>query len=217
MRFALTALATALCAASACTQTQATQSAATVQTAPVQSTAAQPTTPPSSWIRLPGTVTAVSTTQLTVRAGDGTSTTVGFAPGWNLVVGHPISASDIHVGDFVATANANVDDNSGRSVELRVFPPGIHLGEGSRPMADGNTMTNGTVGEVTNVGDGRQMVVRFPGGQRTITLPSNITVIGQRIADHSELAVGRNVFVLANPSENGAPPAAFYVYAPPPH
>jgi hypothetical protein len=98
-----------------------------------------------------------------------------------------------------------------------VFPPGIHLGEGSRPMADGNTMTNGTVGEVTNVGDGRQMVVRFPGGQRTITLPSNITVIGQRIADHSELAVGWNVFVLANPGENGAPPAAFYVYAPPPH
>ena len=205
MRFALIALAAAALAAPALAQT-ATQAAP-----------AQASTPTSSWVRASGTVTAVSATALTVRAADGTSTTVGFAPGWNLVVGHPISASDIHVGDFVATANSNVDDHSGRSVELRVFPPGIHLGEGSRPMADGNTMTNGTVGTVTDVSGGRQMVVSYPGGQRTITLPSNITVVGQRIADHSELVVGWNVFVLANPGENGAPPAAFYVYVPPPH
>jgi hypothetical protein len=89
-------------------------------------------------------------------------------------------------------------------------------------MANGNTMTNGTVGEVTNVSGGRQMMVRYPGGQRMITLPSNITVVGQRVADHAELAAGWTVFVLANPGENGAPPAAFYVYsgehgAPPPH
>jgi len=204
MRFVLMALAATVLAAPGLAQTATTQ-------------AAPAATAPSSWTRISGTVTAVNATQLTVRAADGTSSTVGFAPGWNLVVGHPISASDIHAGDFVATANANVGDNSGRSVELRVFPPGIHLGEGSRPMADGNTMTNGTVGEVTNVGDGRQMVVRFPGGERTITLPSSITVVGQRVADHSELVVGWNVFVLANPGENGAPPAAFYVYAPPPH
>jgi len=204
MRFALAALAAAVFAAPALAQTATTQ-------------AAPAATPVSSWTRVSGAVTALSATQLIVRAADGTSTTMSFAPGWRLVVGHPISASDIHVGDFVATANANVDDASGRSVELRVFPPGIHLGEGSRPMADGNTMTNGTVGEVTDVSGGRQMVVRYPGGQRTITLPSNITVVGQRIADHSELAVGWNVYVLANPGENGAPPAAFYVYAPPPH
>ncbi|MBI3439184.1 MAG: hypothetical protein HY054_11160 [Proteobacteria bacterium] len=215
MRFAL--LAAAILSTAACTQTQATQPATPSQTAAQPTAPTQPTTPPSSWVRLPGTVTAVSATQLTVRAANGTSTTVGFSPGWQLVVGHPISASDIHVGDFVATANANVDDHSGRSVELRVFPPGIHLGEGSRPMADGNTMTNGTVGEVTDVSGGRQMVVRFPGGQRNITLPSTIAVVGQRLADHSELAVGWNVFVLANPGENGSPPAAFYVYAPPAH
>lgn len=182
---------------------------AQTQTATTQAAAAA--NPVSSWVRVSGTVTALSGTQLSVRAADGTSTRLGFAPDWQLVVGHPISASDIHVGDFVATANANVDDDSGRSFELRVFPPGIHLGEGSRPMADGDTMTNGAVSEVTDVNGARQMVVRYPGGQRTITLASNITVVGQRIADHGALAVGWNVFVLAHPGENGAAPAAFYV------
>ncbi|MFZ2029770.1 MAG: hypothetical protein WAU68_05650 [Vitreimonas sp.] len=198
MRFALMALAAAALATPALAQTQ---------TAPAQAAAT------ASWTRVAGTVTAVSATQLTVQAADGTASTVGFAPGWLLVIGHPIAASDIHVGDFVATANANIDDTSGRSVELRVFPPGVHLAEGSRPMADGNTMTNGTVGEVTNVSGGRQMIVRYQGGQRTITLPSNIVVVGQHLAEHSALAVGWNVRVLANPGENGAPPAAFYVYS----
>lgn len=210
MRFALMALAAALCAAPALAQSQTAAPAAQAQ-------AAQPTR-----VHVMGTVTAVSATQMTVRTADGTSATMGFTPGWLLVIGHPIAASDIHVGDFVATANSNVDDSSGRSVELRVFPPGVHLGEGSRPMADGNTMTNGTVGTVTDVSGGRQMVVSYAGGQRTITLPSNVTVIGQHLADHAQLAVGWNVFVFANAGENGAPPQAFYVYsgengAAPPH
>ena len=208
MRFAVMALAAALLAGPALAQTTTTQAA--------------PAQAPVSYTRLSGIVAAVSATQLTVRAADGTSSTVGFAPGWLLVIGKPIAASDIHVGDFVATANSNVDDNSGRSVELRVFPPGVHLGEGSRPMADGNTMTNGTVGTVTDVSGGRQMVVSYPGGQRTITLPSTITVVGQHLAEHSQLAPGWTVRVLANPGENGGPPQAFYVYsgengAAPPH
>jgi hypothetical protein len=210
MRFALIALAAALCAAPALAQTQTAPPAATAQTA-------QPTR-----VRVTGTVTAVSATQMTVRAADGTSTTMGFAPGWLLVIGHPIAPSDIHVGDFVATENVIVDDHSGRSVELRVFPPGVHLGEGSRPMADGNNMTNGTVGTVTDVSGSRQMVVSYPGGQRTITLPNDIVVIGQHLGDHAQLATGWTVFVFANAGENGAPPQAFYVYTgengvPPPH
>jgi hypothetical protein len=156
-------------------------------------------------------VTAVSGALLSVRADDGTTTTVALSPGWLLVIGRPISASDIRVGDFVATANSNIDDNSGRSVELRVFPPGVHLGEGSRPMADGNTMTNGAVGEVTDVEGGRELLVRYPGGERHVMLPSDIVVVGQRLGDHALLAPGWQVRVLAT-GEAGALTTS-YVYS----
>src|SRR5690349_14607725 len=102
MRFAVLALAAELCAAPAVAQSQTAAPAAQAQTA-------QPTR-----VRVTGTVTAVSGTQMIVRAADGTSTTMNFAPGWLLVIGHPIAASDIHVGDFVATENVIVDDHSGR-------------------------------------------------------------------------------------------------------
>ena len=211
MRFALMAFAAALCAAPALAQSQ------------TPAPAAQPAAPAApSLVRVGGQVTAVSATEMSVRADDGTSTTMSLAPGWLLVIGHPIAASDIHVGDFVATENVITDDHSGRSVELRVFPPGVHLGEGSRPMTDGNNMTNGTVGQVTEVNGSRQMSVSYPGGQRTITLPPSVVVVGQHLGEHSALAVGWNVRVFARPGENGAPPAAFYIYtgengAPAPH
>lgn len=212
----------AIAALSACTSLQGPLGAPTSGAAPAApaATAAAPAAAPTRYTRLSGVVTAVSGTLLSLRADDGTTTTVALAPGWLLVIGRPISASDIHVGDFVATANANVDDSSGRSVELRVFPPGVHLGEGSRPMADGNTMTNGTVGEVTDVQGGREMLVQYAGGERHITLPSDIVVVGQRLGDHAQLAPGWQVRVLAT-NDTGTLTTA-YVYSgengiPPPH
>jgi hypothetical protein len=197
----------------------ASANAPSAQSAPAQQPAA-PAQPAPHYTRLAGVVTAVSGALVSVRSDDGVTTTLSLSPGWLLVIGRPISANDIHPGDFVATANANVDDNSGRSVELRVFPPGVHLGEGSRPMADGNTMTNGTVGEVTNIEGGREMLVRYPGGERHITLPSDIVVVGQRLGDHADLAPGWNVRILAT-GENGALTTS-YIYSgengtPPPH
>src|SRR5689334_4018050 len=70
MRFALMALAAALGAVPALAQSQTAAPAAQAQ-------AAQPTR-----VRFTGTVTAVSPTQMTVRAADGTSTIMGFTPGW---------------------------------------------------------------------------------------------------------------------------------------
>jgi hypothetical protein len=180
-----------------------------------------PAAPAPTYTRAAGEITAVSATQISVRSADGHIATMALAPQWLLVIGRPISASDIHPGDFVATANVITGDDAGRSVELRVFPPGVHLGEGSRPMADGNNMTNGTVGQVASVADGRVLDVTYPGGERHITLPSTINVIGQTLADHSALAVGWHVRVLAQADASGALTTG-YVYsgvngAEPPH
>jgi hypothetical protein len=176
--------------------------------------------PMASITRFGGEVTALSATSISVRGDDGQTTTLPLAPDYMLVIGHVIQASDIKPGDFVATANINVDDTSGRSVELRVFPPGVHMGEGSYSMAAPNTtMTNATVAEVTDAADGRVLTVRYPGGERHITLPSTVTVVGQTLADHAQLHVGAHVrgFARANAQgvlttgylytgENGAPP-----------
>lgn len=199
----------AACASSEPPPTSAPLQRSQAPAPPAPAATAAPSTAAYQWFR--GEATAVSATSVTVRAADGASTTIALAPDWMLVIGRVIQASDIKVGDFVATANTITADNAGRSVELRVFPAGVRLGEGSRPMADGNNMTNGTVGEVVDTTDGRVMVVRYPGGERHITLPRDVSVVGQRVGEQSDLQQGWNVRVLARADANGVLTSS-YIY-----
>lgn len=168
-----------------------------------QTPAATPTTsaPPAfnmaDLLRVRGVVTAISATQVVVRAADGTSQTIALTPGWMTTVARPVPASSIRPGDFVATANTNVTDTSGQSTELRVFPAGVRGGEGSRPMGEGVTMTNGDVAQVTDNANGRELVVRYAGGERHIQLNSNIVVVGQTRGPQDLVHVGAPAQVIA--------------------
>jgi hypothetical protein len=153
--------------------------------APAAAPAATPA-PAAQPARFSGVVTAIAGNQVTITGADGASSSLTIAPDAWIVKGRPIPANEIHAGDFVATANVNNPDGTGTSTELRVFPPGMHLGEGSYPMQQPNTtMTNATVAQVTNVGGGRQLTVTYgasaangtPAGTRTITLPASVQVV----------------------------------------
>lgn len=163
--------------------------------------------------RIGGEVTAVNAAQITLRGADGVSSTFTFAPDAWVIKTRPIQASEIHAGDFVATANTNNADGSGTSTELRVFPPGMHLGEGSYPMQEPNTtMTNATVAQVTNVAGGRQLTVTYganagnnsAAGSRTITLPESVQVVQWYRVPASEIVVGAHLRGRAHTEASGA-------------
>lgn len=181
------------------------------KTEPVAAAEAQTQSPMAGIQRLAGEVAAITDTHISLRGEDGQITELAFAPEWILVIGKAIDASEIKPGDFVATANENVGE-SGRSVELRVFPPGLRLGEGSYPMPDGNTMTNGDLAEITEATGGRDMVVRFPGGERRITLPADVVVVGQSLGDKATIRPGWRVRAFARPDEAGVLTTG-YIYA----
>src|ERR1700749_5265881 len=98
-----------------------------------------PTGAPPAFTRYAGTVTAVAADHLTVRDKDGKTSDVPLARTWTAVATRPVDIEAIKPGSFVATANTNIDANTGKSIELRIFEPGQKLGEGSRPMAQPNT------------------------------------------------------------------------------
>jgi hypothetical protein len=169
----------------ACTSMPTTErpAAAPPATAPA---APAPATPAAQPARVGGIVAAVAGNQITITGANGGSSSFTVAPDAWIVKGRPIQASEIHAGDFVATANVNNSDGTGTSTELRVFPPGLRLGEGSYPMQEPNTtMTNATVAQVANVGTGRRLTVTYgasaanatPAGTRTITLPASVQVV----------------------------------------
>jgi hypothetical protein len=166
--------------------------------------------------RFDGVVTAMTATQITATGADGATLTITAAPDAWIVKTRPIQASEIHAGDFVATANVNNADGTGTSTELRVFPAGMHLGEGSYPMREANTtMTNATVAQVTDVSGGRRLTVTYgasaagtPAGTRTITLPDSVHCVQWYRVALSDIHVGDRVRGLGA-ADNGVIAADF--------
>jgi len=58
--------------------------------------------------------------------------------------------------------------------------------------------------KVTEVAGDRVLTVRFPGGERRITLPGDVVVVGQRLGEHALVHAGVQVRIFARPDANGA-------------
>lgn len=160
--------------------------------------------PAATQVRVAGVVTAASPTSLTVKGDDGASTTVTLAKTVMVLRQRPIDIETIKPGAYVATANTNIDANSGKSIELRMFDNSARGQEFSRPMAQANTtMTNGTVQTISKGAGGRELVVGFPGGSRKIIVPENVQVIGLFPATVAELKAGATVNTNAAKSPTG--------------
>lgn len=173
------------------------------------SASAQPPAAPSGPVRITGVVTAATDDSVTVKADDGKVTVVPLAPAWTVVVARPVDIEAIKPGSFVATANANIDATSGKSIELRIFEPGNRGGEGSRPMNQpGVTMTNATVQTVTKGPGGRELDVTYPGGTRHIVVPPDVKVIGNFPTTRDRVKPGATVTLAAVKGEDGVARAA---------
>jgi hypothetical protein len=150
--------------------------------------------PPANFTRYAGTVTAVTSDHLTIKQQDGATAEVPLATTWTAVATRPVDIEAIKPGSFVATANTNIDANTGKSIELRVFEPGNNGGGGSFAMAQPNTtMTNATVQTVTKGAQGRELVVTYPGGTRHIIVPPNVQVIGNFPVDRQSIKAGDEI------------------------
>lgn len=163
---------------------------------------------PRSISRVVGEIVSLTASELTVRGADGKTSTIPLPEPGRIYVSRVIPASAIRPGDFVATTNLNLDDKSGRAVELRVYPgnSGTAAQAASYPMSQPNTtMTNAPVATITDNPDGRTLTVRYPGGERKIVLPARVRVIGQTAIDASALRPGWQVSAIMRPGADGKP------------
>jgi hypothetical protein len=166
--------------------------------------------------RVAGEVTAASATSLSVKGADGKIVQVAVAPKVIVAASKPISASDIKAGDFVATGNTTIGNNVGRSTELRVMAPGVQIGEGNRPMPQPDMMmTHGSVAAIKEGQDGRDLLVRYPGGERHVVVPPDVRVIGQTPLTMADLKPGMQVMAILNAGTKDAPATGYILVSPP--
>ena len=110
---------------------------------------------------------------------------------------------------FIGVTTVKQPDGSERATEIHIFPEALRgLGEGSRLMASGSQMTNGSAspprmsnGNVTS-STGSTMVVQYAGGSQSVTIPPN-TPVSEIQATSKPLAAGETVVVLATKRGDG--------------
>jgi hypothetical protein len=174
-------------------------------TAGLAQTPAPATTPPAPTV-VRGTVTAMTDSSLTVKTDKGPQV-VGLTSTWTVAVMKPVAIDAIQPGSFIGTTEMpDKEGQTGKSLEVHVFPPGVKMGEGHYgwDLKPGAMMTNGTVGKVVAGKKGsRELDVSYSYGERHITVPAKVPVVQITPGKREMLKVGMPVFMVVGKTPNG--------------
>ena len=147
-----------------------------------------------------GTLTAAKDGTISVQTTKGETVSIKLANDAGLFLVTKADMSAIQSGKFVGITSFEQD---GKRVarEVHVFDESLRgLAEGHYPWdleAKPNMMTNANISKIEEVGTDRVVRVNYKGGEQTITIPTDATVVAfVKAPSAGELAVGRKVFVV---------------------
>lgn len=129
--------------------------------------------------RIRGTIEAVDGHTLTIKARAGETMVVRLADDVKVVGVAAAKMSDIKPGLFIGTASIPGLGDTQQATEVTLFPASMNgAGEGSYAwdLSPGSTMTNGTIGDITQA-NGRAMTVKYNGKERQIVVPDDVPVV----------------------------------------
>jgi hypothetical protein len=146
-----------------------------------------------------GTLTDAKDGTISVQTAKGGTESIKLASDTDLFLVTKADMSAIQSGKFVGITSVEQD---GKRVarEVHVFDDALRgLAEGHYPWdleSKPNMMTNANIAKVDEVGTDRVLKLSYKGGEQTITIPTNATVVAFDKAPADQLAAGRKVFVV---------------------
>lgn len=154
---------------------------------------------------LRGTVESVSDNTLTFTTRTGAHETIGLTDKTGIARVSKADIDSIKADSFVGSAAIPQADGSLKALEVTVFESSLKgSGEGHYGWqnADGSTgtMTNGTVGKLSNA-NGRTLTVTYKGGEKQLVVPDDVPIAYVEPGKADELVKGAKVVVF--PAEDG--------------
>ena len=110
-----------------------------------------------------------------------------------IVYTQPISLAEIRPGDFLGVTSRQAADGRLTAYEVRRFPKPVNPGHRPFDGGAGQTMTNASVGTVTQSGSGRELTLTYDGGSQRITVPENASISMLVPGKPSQLVAGAPV------------------------
>ena len=168
--------------------------------------AAAPARADGTPVRVRGTVVSLEGSKLVVHAKDGEDVTVSLKDKYAALAVVKSSMEDIKQDTFIGTATVAQPDGSLRAVEVVVFPESLRgFAEGHYPwdLGPSSMMTNATIANKVQGVDGETVSVTYKGGEKKITIPTNVPIVAVVPADKSEITPGVIVFVPTEKQADG--------------
>jgi hypothetical protein len=149
-----------------------------------------------------GDIVAVDGNTVTVKSRSGETLKLKLADDVRVTQAKKADLGDVRDGTFIGTTAVPQSDGTLRAIEVHVFPDSMRgTGEGHRPrdLRPGSTMTNATVAKV----EGRKLTLKYSGGEKSVVVPADATVVKLEPADRSELRPGAHLFAIASRQSDG--------------
>jgi hypothetical protein len=162
-----------------------------------------------------GTITSVNGSTLAITETSGANVSLTLAPGAMVVDVVQTSLSEVKAGSYIGTAAIKQPSGVYRAMELQVFPAsmrGVGLGTRSWNLAPHSTMTNGTVGGLTQAGGtvgtvngsgDLTLTVNDGSGTKTVLVPSSVPVVTYAPGTTAELQPGAHVMFSPTKAADG--------------
>ena len=154
-----------------------------------------------------GTLKSVGDGKIAIETRRGRVETLALPADAGLFLVKPADLSAIQPGRFVGITSV---EEGGKRVarEVHVFEESLRgLGEGHYPWdldSGPNMMTNANIAQVQGIGGDRVLRLDYKGGEQTIDIPPNATIVAFNKTSPDQLVPGRQVFVLARKGADGA-------------
>ena len=171
--------------------------AAALAVATAATASAQATKP----VHLRGTIEKVDGNVLTVKARDGSATTVKLADNPRITALTKAQLTDIKEGSFIGVTAMPQPDGTQKAIGLHIFMDAqkgvVPAGFTPWDREPGSTMTNADVESTVTGVDGQTMMVKYPDGEKKIIVPPNTPVVKFAPGSAEDLKPGAQMIIFA--------------------
>ena len=151
-------------------------------------------------VRVRGEIVKVEGNKLFVKARDGAELVVNTPDSVGVSGVVKIPLSDVKAGSYIGISAMPEADGSQNALHIHIFPEamrGVAEGHGAWDVRPGSTMTNATVDQITAVGEGRTLMVKYKDGEKKIVVPADTPIVTYVPGTRDELKPGAKIFIVA--------------------
>jgi len=152
-------------------------------------------------VHLRGTIEKVDGNVLSVKARDGSATTVKLADNPRITALTKAQLSDIKEGSFIGVTAMPQADGSQKAIGLHIFMDSqkgvVPAGFTPWDREPGSTMTNADVASKVTASDGETLTVTYKDGEKKVTVSPSTPVVRFNPGSKDDLKPGAQFFIVA--------------------